>query len=44
MPFQTACPRCGKIGLVRFERIMTGASVTRHYDCGYCDYHWETPN
>jgi transcriptional regulator NrdR family protein len=43
MLFQTACARCRKVGLVRFEREITGTNITRNYYCGYCEHRWTTP-
>jgi len=37
---QTRCPRCGRVGFVRRERIIKGDSSTLAYYCGACDHGW----
>jgi predicted RNA-binding Zn-ribbon protein involved in translation (DUF1610 family) len=39
----TPCPNCSKVELVRFERVITGRNIARHYYCGDCEYMWEVP-
>jgi hypothetical protein len=37
----TICPRCGREGFVRHERVVRGTdAVIRHY-CGACFYEWQ---
>ena len=43
MPHDLECPRCGRIGLVRAEQVITGSVTTHAYYCGGCDYSWQGP-
>ena len=36
----TICPKCKKVGFVRFETVLARGSVHREYYCGACDYAW----
>ena len=40
MPAHTRCPRCHKIGLVRFETVIRAGVVQRNYYCGACNHSW----
>jgi predicted RNA-binding Zn-ribbon protein involved in translation (DUF1610 family) len=40
VPHQIPCPNCGEVGLVRWERVITGRFVSLYYDCGRCEHHW----
>jgi transposase-like protein len=40
VPDKTACPRCGKVGLVRFENVIRAGLSERHYYCGSCNHSW----
>jgi len=40
MPLQTPCPRCHRIGFVRFEHVIKGGRTERHYYCGGCEHTW----
>ena len=35
------CRRCGKTGLVRSERVITGQRATTVFYCGACGHSWE---
>lgn len=35
-----ACPRCERIGLVRYENVIKGTKTSKLYYCGACDYDW----
>jgi hypothetical protein len=35
------CVRCGTVGFVRRERIITGEKVAVEYSCGRCQHHWQ---
>jgi predicted RNA-binding Zn-ribbon protein involved in translation (DUF1610 family) len=35
------CRRCGKAGLIRSERVITGRRAVTIYYCGGCGYSWE---
>ena len=37
----TICSRCGRIGLVRKERIIKGGDSRVGYYCGACHHTWE---
>jgi hypothetical protein len=41
MPAQTLCPRCGKTGLVRMERVIKAGEAMRAYYCGRCEHSWQ---
>jgi hypothetical protein len=41
VPDKTCCPRCGRVGFVRRERIIKGDSVKVAYYCGACDHAWD---
>ena len=40
MPDKTRCPRCLKVGFVRFENVIRGGMAERHYYCGACNHSW----
>jgi ssDNA-binding Zn-finger/Zn-ribbon topoisomerase 1 len=40
--YDTPCPRCQDIGLVRFETVVKGGSKYRAFYCGRCDYTWQS--
>lgn len=40
MPTKTICPRCQRIGLVRYEYVIRGRHTSLDYYCGGCDYEW----
>lgn len=40
MPTKTMCPRCLRIGLVRYEYVIRGKHTSLDYYCGGCDYEW----
>jgi hypothetical protein len=44
MPYHLACPRCGKRGYVRAERIIAKAEAHTHYFCGHCMHEWDDPD
>lgn len=35
-----ACPRCKRVGLIRFETVIKSATTLRHYYCGGCEHTW----
>jgi hypothetical protein len=44
---QTPCQNCGKIGLVRTERVIKGNTFTKWFYCGACEHQWavaDAPN
>jgi transposase-like protein len=41
VPDKTPCPRCEKIGLVRFENVIKAGLAERHYYCGGCNHSWQ---
>jgi transposase-like protein len=40
LPDSTACPRCHKASLVRFENVIRAGRSARHFYCGGCHYSW----
>ena len=40
MPDRTECPRCRKVGFVRYENVVKGGNAARHFYCGSCNYSW----
>jgi transposase-like protein len=40
MPSTTICPRCEKAGFVRYENVIKGGFVQRHFYCGSCNHSW----
>ena len=40
MPSTTPCVRCGVIGNVRWERVLTGTLMFVEYYCGRCEHVW----
>lgn len=41
MPDRTACKYCGKIGLVRRERVLKGGRASDAFYCGACNRSWQ---
>jgi hypothetical protein len=41
VPHQNPCPVCHELNLVRFERIIKGADVSRVFFCGACEHEWQ---
>jgi hypothetical protein len=44
MPARITCPRCGKAGLVRIERVIRGSTSFTEFFCGQCLHHWTRPD
>ena len=40
--YDTPCPRCQEIGLVRSETVIKGGSGHKHFYCGRCGYTWRS--
>ena len=40
VPYQTPCPKCEHVGLVRAENVITGTSCMRLFYCGRCEHQW----
>ena len=40
MPEKTECPRCLKVGFVRYENVIKGGRAERHFYCGFCNHSW----
>ena len=40
MPAQTPCARCGTIGFVRWERIISAEESITEFFCGRCEHEW----
>jgi len=40
VPDKTVCPRCKKVGFVRYETVVARGQTHRAYYCGACDYSW----
>jgi hypothetical protein len=38
------CPRCGKAGLVRAERVIRGSTASTEFFCGSCLHQWSQPD
>ena len=41
MPDRTPCRFCGKVGLVRRERVIKGGRSIESFYCGSCNRSWE---
>lgn len=41
MPDRIACKYCGKVGLVRRERVLKGGRASDAFYCGACNRSWE---
>ena len=39
--YQTACPKCAHVGLVRLEHVIQGGVSKRAFYCGACEHTWE---
>jgi hypothetical protein len=40
MPAKTPCPRCNRVGFVRFEHVIRAGTAQLHYYCGSCEHSW----
>jgi hypothetical protein len=40
----TRCVRCGVIGFVRRQRIISGLHIELEYTCGRCEHVWRAPD
>ena len=40
--YETPCPRCADVGLVRFETVIKGGIGYKHFYCGRYDYAWRS--
>jgi transposase-like protein len=40
VPDRTECPRCHKVGFVRYEKVIHAGHAERHYYCGSCNHSW----
>jgi hypothetical protein len=40
VPYQIQCPSCTKVGLVRVEHVIKGATASRAFYCGGCEHQW----
>ena len=40
MAYRIECPACGRVGLVRAEHVIIGASAAKTYYCGGCNHQW----
>jgi hypothetical protein len=40
VPYRTPCPRCTKVGFVRFETVLARGLTHRDYYCGACHHSW----
>ena len=41
MPDRTACKFCGKVGLIRRERVIKGGRSIESFYCGACNRSWD---
>ena len=41
VPYQTPCPRCAHVGLVRLEHVIKGGVSKHAFYCGSCEHTWE---
>jgi hypothetical protein len=41
MPARTPCAKCGVIGFVRWEHVVTGGREITEYACGKCQQSWQ---
>ena len=40
MTVRRQCPRCGKVGFVRAERVIKAGNGLTELLCGACDHFW----
>ena len=40
MPAHTRCPKCGVVGFVRFEHVISAGRAVTDYYCGRCQHSW----
>jgi transposase-like protein len=40
MTVRRSCPRCGKVGFVRAERVIKGGNGVTEFSCRSCEYAW----
>jgi hypothetical protein len=40
MAYRIECPMCRRVGLVRAEQVIIGASAAKAYYCGGCNHQW----
>jgi hypothetical protein len=40
MPAHTPCVKCGVVGFVRLEHVISGGRAVTDYYCGHCQYSW----
>ena len=40
MTVKRQCPRCGKTGFIRAERVIKGRNGLTEFLCGACDHSW----
>lgn len=40
-PMRHQCPKCGKTGFVRVERVVKGTRSHHLLYCGACDHSWQ---
>jgi len=41
MPDRTPCKFCGKVGLIRRERVIKGGRSSESFYCGSCNRSWD---
>jgi hypothetical protein len=42
MPARTPCIKCGVVGFVRTEHVISGGRAVTDYYCGHCQHSWTT--
>lgn len=40
MPAHTPCIKCGVVGFVRTEHVISGGRAVTDYYCGHCQHSW----
>jgi transcription elongation factor Elf1 len=40
MTVRRECPRCGKIGFIRAERVIKAGNGVTELSCGACEHFW----
>ena len=40
MPEKTPCAHCGRVGFVRWERVLVGVRAFVDFYCGKCEHTW----